>query len=105
MPLSKQALRPISLPAFHRQRLRRFAARPCGRVLNAGSHSTALRPCFRFLNHLIVKGRSRDTAWFSLTDEEWHAVSDARARWFVPENFDADGRQKVSLSELTRALW
>ncbi len=74
-------------------------------MLNAGSRSTAPRPGFRFLNHMIVKGRSRDTAWFSLTDEEWPAVRQAHARWFAPENFDADGRQKVSLSELARALW
>ena len=78
-------------------------------ALNAGSRSAALRLGFRyegtFLNHLIVKGRSRDTAWFSLTDEEWPAVRAAHAQWFAPENFDADGRQKTSLSELTRALW
>ena len=78
-------------------------------ALNAGSRSAALRLGFRyeglFLNHLIVKGRSRDTTWFSLTDEEWPAVREAHARWFAPENFDADGRQKVSLSELTRGLW
>ena len=78
-------------------------------ALNAGSRSAALRLGFRyegtFLSHLIVKGRSRDTAWFSLTDEEWPAVRAAHAQWFAPGNFDADGRQKASLSELTRALW
>ena len=77
-------------------------------ALNAGSRSAALRLGFRyeglFLNHLIVKGRSRDTAWFSLTDEEWPAVREAHAQWFAPKNFDAGGRQKTSLSELTRAL-
>ena len=78
-------------------------------ALNAPSRSAALRLGFRyeglFLNHTIVKGCSRDTAWFSLTDEEWPAVRKAHAQWFAPENFDADGRQKTSLSELTRALW
>jgi len=78
-------------------------------ALNAGSRSAALRLGVRyegtFLNHTIVKGRSRDTAWFSLTDEEWPAVREAHARWFAPENFDAGGRQKTSLSALTRALW
>ena len=78
-------------------------------ALNAGSRSAALRLGFRyeglFLNHMIVKGRSRDTAWFSLTDEEWPAVREAHEHWFAPENFDADGAQRVSLSELTRALW
>ncbi|MCY4319744.1 MAG: GNAT family protein [Alphaproteobacteria bacterium] len=78
-------------------------------ALNAPSRSAALRLGFRyegtFLNHMIVKGRSRDTAWFSLTAEEWPAVRDAHTRWLAPENFAADGQQKVSLSELTRALW
>ena len=78
-------------------------------ALNAGSRAAALRLGFRyegvFLNHLIAKGRSRDTAWFSITAEEWPAVREAHARWLAPENFDADGRQRTSLSELTAALW
>jgi RimJ/RimL family protein N-acetyltransferase len=78
-------------------------------ALNAPSRSAALRLGFRyegeFLNHLIVKGRSRDTAWFSITDGEWAEVRDAHARWLAPENFAADGRQKTSLSALTKALW
>ena len=78
-------------------------------ALNAASRAAALRLGFRyegiFLNHMIVKGRSRDTAWFSLTEEEWPAVRDAHDRWLAPENFDADGRQRCALSDLTRALW
>ena len=78
-------------------------------ALNAGSRSAALRLGFRyegtFLNHLVVKGRSRDTAWFSITDAEWSAVRAAHERWFAPENFDAEGQQKQSLSALTSALW
>ncbi|MCY3822389.1 MAG: GNAT family protein [Nitrospinae bacterium] len=78
-------------------------------AMNTASRSAALRLGFRyegiFLNHMIVKGRSRDTAWFSLTQEEWPAVREAHDRWLAPENFDAGGRQKCSLSDLTRALW
>lgn len=78
-------------------------------ALNTPSRSAALRLGFRyegeFLNHLIVKGRSRDTAWFSITDEEWPAVRVAHARWLAPGNFDAEGRQITSLSALTKALW
>ncbi len=78
-------------------------------ALNAASRSAALRLGFRyegiFLNHMIVKGRSRDTAWFSLTQEEWPAVREAHDRWLSPANFDDAGRQKCSLSDLTRALW
>lgn len=78
-------------------------------ALNTASRSAALRLGFRyegiFLNHMIVKARSRDTAWFSMTEEEWPAVREAHDRWLAPENFDADDRQKCALSGLTRALW
>ena len=78
-------------------------------ALNTASRTAALRLGFRyegiFLNHMIVKGRSRDTAWFSLTQEEWPDVSEAHDRWLAPSNFDAGGRQKYSLSDLTRSLW
>lgn len=78
-------------------------------ALNITSRSAALRLGFRyegiFLNHMIVKGCNRDTAWFSLTQEEWPAVRAAHARWLASENLDTDGRQKCSLSDLTSALW
>ena len=48
--------------------------------------------------HMIAKGRSRDTAYFSMLDSEWPARKAVFERWLAPENFDADGRrQKVSL--------
>jgi RimJ/RimL family protein N-acetyltransferase len=78
-------------------------------AFNNPSRSAALRLGFRyegeFLNHLIVKGRSRDTAWFSITDEEWPGVRAAHAEWLAPGNFDAGGKQRKTLSDLTKALW
>ena len=78
-------------------------------ALNTKSRSSALRLGFRyegiFLNHMIVKGRNRDTAWFSIIQEEWPAVHTAHARWLAPKNFNTKGQQKCSLSELTRELW
>jgi RimJ/RimL family protein N-acetyltransferase len=53
-----------------------------------------------FRQHLIVKGRNRDTAWFSITDGEWPARKRAFERFLSPENFDAQGKQKISLSSL-----
>src|SRR5690606_4921414 len=47
-----------------------------------------------FRQHMIVKGRNRDTAWFSLLDSEWPAVGGAFRAWLEPENFDAKGRQR-----------
>ena len=53
-----------------------------------------------FRQHMITKGRSRDTAYYSMLDGEWPARKAAFERWLAPENFDADGKQRVSLSEL-----
>ena len=49
----------------------------------------------------VVKGENRDTAWFSLLDREWPQAKAAFETWLAPENFDADGRQRVALSVLT----
>jgi RimJ/RimL family protein N-acetyltransferase len=51
----------------------------------------------------VVKGRNRDTAWFSILDSEWPRLKAAFERWLAPANFDAGGNQRESLSALTRA--
>jgi len=70
--------------------------------LNAPSRAAAKRFGFTFegifRKHLIVKGRNRDTAWFSIIDTEWPAIRQAFQAWLKDENFDADGRQKRKLS-------
>ncbi len=72
--------------------------------LNAPSKRAALRLGFTyesvFRQHMIVKGRNRDTAWFSMLDSEWPARRQSFETWLAPENFDARGRQKVSLGAL-----
>jgi RimJ/RimL family protein N-acetyltransferase len=72
-------------------------------ALNAPSRRAAERFGFRlegvFRNHQVVKGRNRDTAWFSIVDSEWPAIGAGFAAFLAPENFDADGRQRVSLVE------
>src|SRR5271165_6619755 len=72
--------------------------------LNAPSKRAAERFGFTFegvfRQHMIVKGRNRDTAWFAMLDSEWLARKAAYERWLKPDNFDAAGRQKVSLSDL-----
>jgi len=71
--------------------------------LNEPSRRAATRLGFsyegRFRNHMITKGRNRDTDWFSVTDDEWPAVRAAHERWLDPANFDPDGRQLTALSE------
>ncbi len=73
-------------------------------TLNAPSRAAALRYGFRFegifRQAIVTKGRSRDTAWFALTDGDWPAVRTALARWLAPENFDGAGRQRARLQEL-----
>jgi RimJ/RimL family protein N-acetyltransferase len=65
--------------------------------LNAPSKRAAVRLGFTyegtFRQHMIVKGRSRDTAWFAMLDTEWPAVKAAFEAWLDPGNFDAAGRQ------------
>ena len=72
--------------------------------LNAASKRAAARFGFTFegvfRQHMIIKGRNRDTAWFSMLDSEWPARRAAFERWLDPANFDAKGRQKVSLTSL-----
>jgi RimJ/RimL family protein N-acetyltransferase len=53
-----------------------------------------------FRQHMISRGRNRDTAWFSMLDGEWPARKLAFERWLAADNFDADGRQRRSLSAL-----
>ena len=73
-------------------------------ALNAASRRAAERFGFTyeglFRQHMIVKGRSRDTAWFSMLDSEWPARKRAFERWLAPENFDDKGRQKQGLATL-----
>ena len=50
-----------------------------------------------FRQDLIIKGESRDTAWFSMIDSEWPALRAEYERWLSPENFDAAGVQRTRL--------
>ena len=74
-------------------------------ALNAGSRRLAQRLGLSyegvFRQALVVKGRNRDTAWYAAIDGEWPVLETAFATWLDPENFDADGRQRRSLSDLT----
>jgi RimJ/RimL family protein N-acetyltransferase len=73
-------------------------------ALNAPSRRAALRYGFvfegLFRRDMIVKGRSRDTAWYALTDADWPRVQMAFERWLDPANFDGAGRQRRTLEEL-----
>lgn len=71
--------------------------------LNAPSRAAAQRLGFTFeglfRKAIVYKGRSRDTAWHAITDDEWPRIRDAFEAWLVPGNFDAAGRQHRRLQD------
>ena len=71
---------------------------------NAASRKTAERLGFSFegifRQAIVYKGRSRDTAWYSVIDSEWPRLQQAFQAWLAPENFDEQGRQRTSLTEV-----
>jgi RimJ/RimL family protein N-acetyltransferase len=73
---------------------------------NVRSRSAAERFGFTyegtFRQHMLVKGRNRDTTWFSLLDREWPGVRSAFEDWLAPTNFEADGRQRRALRPADR---
>ncbi|MEO8849129.1 MAG: GNAT family protein [Casimicrobiaceae bacterium] len=72
--------------------------------LNAPSRAAAMRFGFTFegifRQAIVYKGRSRDTAWYSMTDGEWRRLRGAYQQWLAAENFDGEGRQRRRLSDL-----
>ncbi len=70
-------------------------------ALNAPSRRAAERLGFTyegtFRQHLVTKGRNRDTAWYSIIDAEWPAINDAFEAWLDPSNFDSRGKQRKRL--------
>ncbi|NBZ86932.1 GNAT family N-acetyltransferase [Stagnihabitans tardus] len=77
-------------------------------ALNIPSRRAAQRLGFSyegiFRQATVYKGRNRDTAWFAVIDQDWPALKEAWRVWLSPANFDAEGRQKESLGDLTRLV-
>jgi RimJ/RimL family protein N-acetyltransferase len=75
-------------------------------ALNQPSRRAALRLGFVFegvfRQHMIIKGRNRDTAWFSMLDSEWPLRRENFERWLAPSNFDPAGGQVLSLSSMNQ---
>lgn len=99
-PAATEAIHLLARHAFDVLGVRRLEWK-CD-AANARSRAAAERFGFTyegtFRQHLIVKGRNRDTAWFSMLDGEWPEVGAAFAAWLAPENFDADGVQRAPLT-------
>jgi len=77
-------------------------------ALNAPSRRAADRLGFTFEGehraNLVVKGRRRDTAWFSILDDEWPRAREAILAWLAPDNFGPDGTAKRGVAEIRAAL-
>jgi RimJ/RimL family protein N-acetyltransferase len=69
---------------------------------NEPSRRAALRFGFSFegifRQHMVVKGRNRDTAWYAMLDHEWPGLKARFESWLEPDNFDAGGQQKRRLN-------
>ncbi len=76
--------------------------------LNLPSRRAAERYGFRFegifRQAVVYKGRTRDTAWFSIIDREWPTVRAAFEQWLAPENFDESGTQRRTLVEIRSSI-
>jgi len=101
-PLGTEAQYLLARHVFEDLGYRRYEWR-CN-TLNAASRRMAQRLGFTiegvFRQDMIVKGKSRDTAWHAMLDNEWPARKRAFERWLAPGNFDAAGRQRTSLSDV-----
>lgn len=73
-------------------------------ALNAASRRAAERFGFQyegiFRQHMVVKGRNRDTAWYALLDRNWPVARSAFQVWLSPANFDAAGKQRAALATI-----
>lgn len=72
--------------------------------LNAPSRRAAERLGFvyegTFRQHMVYKGRNRDTAWYSIIDRDWPGIRLALEAWLDPANFDDSGRQRRRLADI-----
>lgn len=99
--VATEALALFAAYAFDTLGYRRFEWKCDSR--NAPSRNAAARFGFTFegifRHHMVVKGESRDTAWFSIINPEWPWISAALTAWLAPSNFDEAGQQRRRLED------
>lgn len=99
-PAATEAVYLLLRHAFEEMKYRRVEWKCDTR--NAASYRAAQRFGFTFegvfRQHMIIRGQSRDSAWFSMLDHEWPARRIAFERWLSIDNFDDAGAQKTPLA-------
>jgi RimJ/RimL family protein N-acetyltransferase len=93
VPADEARLRLPGLPPL------RVEVRQLQRALQARGARLGFQAEGVFRQAVVYKGRSRDTAWFSIIEREWPALRTAFERWLAPENFDAQGGQRMALDK------
>lgn len=97
--IATEALYLAARHAFDELGYRRFEWKCNSR--NEPSRRAALRFGFTFegifRQHMVHKGENRDTAWFSIIDDDWPRLRAGYERWLAPQNFDATGQQRLAL--------
>ncbi|MFC5386742.1 GNAT family N-acetyltransferase [Aquamicrobium segne] len=63
------------------------------------AHRFGFQPEGVFRQHLVVKGKNRDTAWFAMLDKDWSKLRPAYEAWLAPDNFHPDGIQRKPLKK------
>jgi RimJ/RimL family protein N-acetyltransferase len=100
-PAATEAMYLMAKHAFEELGYRRYEWK-CN-TLNAPSYRAALRLGFTFegvfRQHMIIKGRNRDTAWFAIIDKDWPRMRMAFDAWLNPSNFDESGFQRRKLED------
>jgi RimJ/RimL family protein N-acetyltransferase len=100
--VATEALYLFASHAFDNLGYRRFEWK-CNN-LNEPSKRAALRFGFAFegvfRQHMVTKGKNRDTAWFAMIDRDWPALKAGYEKWLDPANFDANGQQLARLALL-----
>ena len=101
-PLATEAMFLMMIRVFDGLGYRRYEWK-CD-ALNKRSIKAAERLGFKFegifRQATMYKNRNRDTAWFSIIDKDWPQLKESFQLWLNPENFDQDGQQKLSLTEI-----
>lgn len=105
-PVTTEAFYLFSRHVFDDLHYRRYEWK-CNNA-NTPSRNAALRFGFQFegvfRKHLIQNGWNRDTAYFSMIDDEWPQHKVALEQWLSESNFDESGKQIKSLGEIRDAI-